>query len=152
MTITLEKASLADLETLHKIEQQCFTKEAFSKKQIASLLKAPNSVSFVAKSDGEIAGFIIGLIYDEDKSRVGHIFTIDVALEHRRKGVGMKLLERAEKELADVDAKTCYLEVRTDNVAAKELYKKRSYEEVELLKDFYYRVGHGIRLKKSLLL
>jgi ribosomal-protein-alanine N-acetyltransferase len=152
MTITVQEASVADLETLYQIEQQCFDKEAFSKNQIAWLLKAMNSISFLVKSNGDIAGFVIGLIDTHDKTRVGHIMTIDVAPKYRRKGVGMKLLERIEKEFANHSAKICYLEVRADNVAAKRLYEKLGYGEVEALKDYYYRGGHGIRLKKTLLL
>jgi ribosomal-protein-alanine N-acetyltransferase len=150
MIISIQKASIDYLETLNKIEQQCFTKEAFSKRQIASLLKAPNSISFIAKSNEEVRGFIIGLIHGDDEMRIGHIFTIDVAPKYRRKGVGMRLLERTEKEFINLGVQVCYLEVRVDNVAAKELYKKFGYKEVKWLKDFYYRGGHGIRLEKTL--
>jgi len=150
MTLAIQKATITNLETLHKIEQQCFTREAFSKSQIAWLLKSPTSVSLLAKSDDEIVGFIIGLIYDDEGKRVGHVFTIDVAPAHRRKGVGEKLLESMEKEFAGLGVAVSFLEVRVDNEAAKQLYKKQGYEEVEVLKDFYYRGGHGVRLKKNL--
>ncbi|MEM2102487.1 MAG: GNAT family N-acetyltransferase, partial [Candidatus Bathyarchaeia archaeon] len=81
---------------------------------------------------------------------VGRIFTIDVAPTHRRKGIGIKLLKRAEKEFVDLGVKVCYLEVRADNVAAKQLYKKVGYKEISVLKDYYFKGGHGIRLKKTL--
>ncbi|MBX5327461.1 MAG: ribosomal protein S18-alanine N-acetyltransferase [Candidatus Bathyarchaeia archaeon] len=150
MTITIQKATLTHLEALYKIEQQCFTQEAFSKNQIAWLLKSPVAVSFLAKENNEIVGFIIGVIYENGEKPVGRIFTIDVAPAHRRKGVGIRLLKRAEKEFADLGVKICYLEVRADNVAAKQLYKKVGYKEIRVLKDYYFQGGHGIRLKKAL--
>ncbi|MEM2103050.1 MAG: hypothetical protein QXM22_06020, partial [Candidatus Bathyarchaeia archaeon] len=71
MTIIIQKATLTHLENLYNIEQQCFTQEAFSKDQIAWLLKSPAAVSFLAKENSEIVGFIIGLIYDDEKESVG---------------------------------------------------------------------------------
>ena len=150
MTITIQKATLAHLENLYKIEQQCFTQEAFSKNQIEWLLKSPVAVSFLAKENNEIVGFIIGLVYENADKRIGRIFTIDVAPAHRRKGVGIRLLKRTEKEFVDLGVKVCYLEVRADNVAAKQLYKKVGYKKIRVLKNYYFQGGHGIRLKKTL--
>ncbi len=150
MVINIEKAKADDLEALYGIERECFTLEAFSKKQIGSLLRNPNSISLLAKLNGEIVGFIVALIYEEKKEKIGHIFTLDVAVKARRKGVGLKLLESAEQILREKEVKICFLEVRGDNVAARELYRKLGYVEVGLLKDFYFSGGHGVRLRKNL--
>lgn len=140
-----------DLEILYQIERECFTIEAFSKKHIALLLEDRNSVGLVAQIDGEVAGFIIGLIHSViDGTKVGHVYTLDVAIKHRRKGVGMRLLKDLERILINRGVKTCYLEARTDNVAARELYHKHGYLEVEKLEDYYYKGVHGVRLKKVL--
>ena len=151
MTITTQKASIADLDTLNQIEQECFVTEAFSRSQIASLLKAANSISLLTEADGEVVGFIIGLVHDYEKIKIGHIVTIDVLAKYRRKGVGMALLGEIEKEFKNLGVKACYLEVRVDNVAAKRLYQKFGYSRVEMLEDYYCRGGHGIRLEKTLL-
>jgi len=150
MTLRIKQATIEDLEKLYNIEKECFTFEAFSKGQIASLLKASNSVSLVAEENNEILGFIIGLIYNEQEEKIGHIFTIDVAIKHRRKGVGLKLLKELEKIFIKKGAKACYLEVRVDNSAARQLYHKQGYKEIEELKNFYRKGIHGIRLKKNL--
>ncbi|MEM2912547.1 MAG: ribosomal protein S18-alanine N-acetyltransferase [Candidatus Bathyarchaeia archaeon] len=147
MPLQVKQATIEDLEKLYTIEKECFTFEAFSKGQIASLLLSPNSVSLVAKENNEILGFIIGIIYDET---VGHIFTLDVAIKHRRKGVGLKLLRELEKIFREKGVKACFLEVRMDNLAARQLYEKQGYREIEELKNFYRKGVHGIRLKKDL--
>jgi len=108
-------------------------------------------VSLLANASGEVAGFVIGLVYECDGIKIGHVVTVDVVPKYRRKGIGVKLLEKAEKEFKCKGVEICYLEVRADNVAAQELYRKSGYVEVEWLEDYYCRGGHGIRLKKTLL-
>ena len=149
MSITIKRATINDLETLYQIERECFTMEAFSKQHIAYLLENPNAVSLVAKINNAIAGFIIGLIHRHDEKIAGRVYTLDVTVKYRRKGVGLKLLDEIERIFAEREAKICRLEVRRDNVAALELYRKNGYVEVEELKDYYEGV-HGVRLEKKL--
>ena len=149
MPITIQEATINDLETLYQIERECFTIEAFSKQHIVYLLKKPNAVNLVAQINSTIAGFIIGLILRYDKRTTGRIYTLDVAVKYRRKGVGLKLLDRIERVFVGRGVKICYLEVRRDNVAALELYRRHGYLEVEELKD-YYKGANGVRLEKKL--
>jgi ribosomal-protein-alanine acetyltransferase len=149
LPITVQHASLKDLETLYKIEKECFTHEAFSKEQISYFLKASNAVSLVAQVNGETAGFIMGLIEQYGKSRIGHIYTIDVAPKYRRIGVGLRLLEEIEKDFIKKGAETCFLEVRINNLAARKLYQKLGYTELGKINN-YARGIHGIQLKKKL--
>ena len=150
MSVTIQQATVNDLETLYEIERECFTTEAFTKEQIAYLLQNPNSVSLVAQIDGENAGFIICLTYRDNKVRIGHIYTIDVAVKHRRKGIGLRLLKEVEQIFIEKGVETCYLEVRVNNVAARELYRKQGYTEKERLKGYYPAGIHGVRLEKKL--
>jgi ribosomal-protein-alanine acetyltransferase len=149
MAITIEDASIKHLDKLYEIEMKCFKKEAFTKQQIAQLLKNPNSISLIAKENGDIVGFIIGMLSVEDGSLVGHILTIDVSPSHRRKGVGIKLLQEIEKIFKDRQTIVCRLEVREDNVAALNLYQKLGYKEIGKLK-YYYGDANGILLEKPL--
>jgi len=149
MSVTLEDASIRHLDRLYEIEIECFEREAFTKQQIAHLLTDYNSVSLVAKVNGEIVGFIIGMIYLERNSLTGHILTIDISLIHRRKGTAQKLLQEIEKIFTEKGVKACRLEVREDNIAALRLYQKFGYKKVAKLKN-YYGNAHGIYLKKDL--
>jgi ribosomal-protein-alanine N-acetyltransferase len=149
MSITVEDASIRHLDKLYEIEMECFKREAFTKQQIANLLTDYNSVSLVAKANGEIVGFIIGMIYLERNSLTGHILTIDISPIHRRKGIAQKLLQEIEKIFKGKGVKTCRLEVREDNIAALRLYQKFGYKKVAKLEN-YYGNAHGICLKKDL--
>ena len=149
MPTTIEDASIRHLDRLYEIEIECFDREAFTKQQIAHLLTDYNSVSLVAKANGEIIGFIIGTIYSERNLLTGHILTIDISPIHRRKGIAQKLLQATEKIFKEKGVKACSLEVREDNIAALRLYQKFGYNKVAKLKN-YYGNAHGIYLKKAL--
>jgi ribosomal-protein-alanine acetyltransferase len=149
MAITIEDASIRQLDRLYEIETECFEKEAFSKQQIAHLLTDYNSVSLAAKLDSQIVGFITGAMHIERSALVGHILTIDVLPLHRRKGIAQKLLGEIERIFKEKGVKTCRLEVREDNVAALRLYQKLGYRKIAKLKG-YYGNAHGIYLRKDL--
>jgi len=124
--------------------------EAFTEEQLAYLLEHARGMSLVAQIDGEIAGFIVGLIYNHGTTRTGHVYTIDVVAKHRRKGVGLRLLRELEQRFVEKGVGICYLEVRRRNVAALELYRKQGYTEVNVLKDYYSKGIDGVRLRKKL--
>jgi len=149
MPIIIEDASITNLDRLYEIEIECFEREAFTKQQIAHLLTDYNSISLVAKVNGEIIGFIIGMVYFERNSLVGHIFTIDVSPTYRRKGIAQRLLQEIEKIFKEKGVKACHLEVREDNIAALSLYQKLGYKKVARLKN-YYGNAHGVYLRKDL--
>ncbi len=151
MPITVRRATTKDLETLDKIEKECFTSEAFTKQHIAFLLENPQNIRLAAWKNNEIAGFIIGLIQNFNETRIGRVYTLDVAVKHRRKGIGLKLLNELEQVFIEKGVKNCYLEARTDNVEARELYHKQGYTEVKQLKDYYSKGIHGVLLVKKLL-
>ncbi|NWF87798.1 ribosomal protein S18-alanine N-acetyltransferase [Candidatus Bathyarchaeota archaeon] len=148
-TLTIEDASIRQLDRLYEIETECFKKETFTKHQIAHLLTDYNSVSLIAKLNSEIIGFIIGMIYPEKNALAGHILTVDVLPAHRRKGIAKELLIEIERIFKEKGVKSSHLEVREDNVAAIRLYQKLGYQKVAKLKG-YYGNAHGIYLKKDL--
>jgi ribosomal-protein-alanine N-acetyltransferase len=149
MTVIVQDASVKCLERLYEIEKECFVEEAFTKKQIALLLTDYNSISLTARENGEIVGFIVGMVYPDGKAVNGHILTIDVSPSHRRKGIGQMLLQEMESIFAQKGVQACLLEVREGNVAAISLYHKLGYEEIGRLEN-YYGNAHGIYLKKIL--
>ncbi len=149
MQVTLEDATPRMLNALYAIEKQCFNQEAFSKNHIALLLSDYNTLSLAAKIDGELAGFVMGQIEEDQGQFVGHILTIDVLPEYRRKGIAQRLLAEIEGLFRQKDIRECRLEVREDNAAALELYRKLGYVERARLEG-YYRSAHGLYMTKML--
>jgi len=149
LSVTTQRATISDLEALYQIERECFTTEAFSKLDLTYLLESPNAVSLVAQVNNAIVGFVIGSVHRHDKKMTGRVYTLDVAVKHRRKGVGLRLLHEIERIFVKREARICYLEARKDNMAALELYRNHGYVEIEELKDYYNGI-HGVRLEKKL--
>lgn len=149
VSTTIGDASAKDLDRLHKIEEECFNAEAFTKRQIASLLAGYNTVSLTAKENDAIIGFVIGTIEFEDGTSIGHILTIDVAPSHRRRGVGLSLLKSLEEIFRMRKAEESRLEVRENNPEALSLYAKAGYEEIGKLEG-YYDDTDGLLLMKRL--
>ena len=150
MPVTVETASMRLLDKLCEIERECFKEEAFSRRQISSLLEDYNSISLVAVENEAIVGFIIGMIYFKRNALDGHILTIDVLPQHQRKGIGLKLMQEIEKIFIEKNVKTCHLEAREDNIEALRLYEKAGYKKVEKLKN-YYGKADGLYFCKALL-
>jgi len=148
MEVKIEAAALKLLDYLYKIELQCFSEEAFSKRQVAYLLTDFNSIPLVAKTGSEIAGFIIAQV-ETDNGEFGHVVTLNVAPRFRRKNVATQLLGEMERQLKQRGINECRLEVKEDNHSAISLYLKVGYSKVERL-ERYYGKKHGLYLKKAL--
>jgi len=149
MEVKIETASIKLLDTLYRIEEQCFDQEAFSKRQIAYLLTDYNTIALVAKTESGVAGFIIVQVEVEENTEFGHIITINVPPNHRRYGVATKLLQEIESLLKQKGIEECRLEVREDNNPAIKLYHALGYRTVGKLES-YYGKKHGLYLKKTL--
>ncbi len=148
MELKIEAATLRLLDSLYKIEQQCFSEEAFSRRQIAYLLTDFNTIALVAKADCALAGFVIVQL-ETDEIVFGHVVTLNVAPIFRRKKVATQLLAEMERELKLRGVGECRLEVREDNKSGISLYLKVGYRAVGRL-ERYYGKKHGLYLKKIL--
>jgi ribosomal-protein-alanine acetyltransferase len=149
MEIKIETAPIKLLDKLFEIEEECFDEEAFTKRQIAYLLSDYNSVAFIAKVGGDVAGFIIAQVETEDDTQFGHIITINVSQSFRRNKIGTRLLQEIEALLKQKNISECRLEVREDNSAALKLYQLCGYQKIGKL-ERYYGNRHGLYLKKAL--
>ena len=149
MAVKIGTATIKLLDRLYEIEKQSFQHEAFSKREIGYLLKDYNSVSLVARVNGDVVAFAIGRIEQEEGTLYGHIFTLETLPLHRRKGIAKKLLKELEAMFAERGARESRLEVRENNIAAVTLYQKFGYEQVGRLEG-YYGNANGLHFKKEL--
>jgi len=148
MDLKIETASIKLLDILCQIEQKCFDEEAFTRRQIAYLLTDYNTIALVAKVNLEVTGFIIAQV-EISEIEYGHIITLNVAPNYRRKKIASKLLDEVEVMLKQRGISECRLEVREDNNAAIKLYSKLGYRITDKL-ERYSGKKHGLYLKKSL--
>jgi len=148
--VAIRPVTAKHLQNLADLERECFTAEAYTKRQIRDLLESPNAIAFLAKIDADITGFVISLVEDFEGTKLGHIVTIDVAVKHRRKGIGSTLLKAAEGALAQRSVRAVYLEVRADNTSALQLYGKQGYVKTQILENYYSSGIRAVRMMKQL--
>lgn len=90
-------------------------------------------MALVAECGGEIAGFAIGRLEGE----CGHVITIDVLPEARRRGVGRELLTELHRAFRDAGAGHAILEVDIGNGPAHAFYEGFGYRRMEILRGYY---------------
>lgn len=100
----------------------------------------------VARDDGRFAGFGIMQYRDDD----AHLELLAVAREVRRQGVASALLRWLEACAVTAGIQAVRAEVRAENPAAREFYRRRGYAEIARLSGYYQGVEDAIRLEKRL--
>ncbi len=92
----------------------------------------------------EIVGYIMCRVehkpgfYRHFLVRSGHVVSIAVLEQHRRRGLGYGLMAYAMKSLhEEYNCEETYLEVRVSNTPAINLYKKLGYEIVKIEAHYY---------------
>ena len=141
--------TVSHLEDCWRLDQRCFVDgEAYSRETFEYLLTAPESVSYRAATPaGAMVGFVIGLI---EPDHTGHITTVGVAPEHRRRHLGQRLMAEVEKGFKKRGVRIVRLEVRSLNIPAQKLYQHLGYAITQRLPKYYSNGGDGLLMLKSL--
>lgn len=141
--------TVSHLEDCWRLDQRCFVDgEAYSRETFEYLLTAPESVSYrVTTAAGAMVGFVIGLI---EPDHTGHITTVGVAPEHRRRHLGQRLMAEVEKGFKKRNVRIVRLEVRSLNIPAQKLYEHLGYAITQRLPKYYSNGGDGLLMLKSL--
>lgn len=138
------------LKEVLKLNLRCFKAgENYTKHTFSYLLGEPNCLSYRAViPNGQMAAFVFIMTSREDGT--GHITTIGVAPEHRRRGLANRLLARAEEALRARNINSVMLEVRVGNLAAQNLYRQFDYAIIQRLNKYYNNGEDGFLMVKSL--
>jgi ribosomal protein S18 acetylase RimI-like enzyme len=94
---------------------------------LATKLGRDPDLFLVAESGGEIVGTVIAGF----DGRRGMIYHLAVRADHRRQGIAARLLQAAEKGLADRGCLKAYLLVTTDNHEAMDYYRRRGWSQMD---------------------
>jgi [ribosomal protein S18]-alanine N-acetyltransferase len=141
--------TISQLDECWRLDQRCFVDgEAYSRETFDYLLTAPESVSYRAvTSGGVMVGFVIGLI---EPDHTGHVTTVGVAPEHRRRHLGKRLMLQVEEGFRRRNVRLVRLEVRSLNTAAQKVYENLGYTITQRLPRYYSNGGDGLLMLKSL--
>jgi ribosomal-protein-alanine N-acetyltransferase len=141
--------TISQLDECWRLDQRCFIDgEAYSRETFEYLLTAPESVSYRAVTAGGLmVGFVIGLI---EPDHTGHVTTVGVAPEHRRRSLARRLMHQVEEGFRRRNVRLVRLEVRAVNNAAQKLYHNLGYTSTQKLPKYYSNGGDGLLMVKSL--
>ena len=141
--------TISHLDECWRLDQRCFVDgEAYSRETFEYLLTAPESISFrAATPSGYMAGFVIGLI---EPDHTGHITTVGVSPDHRRRHLAKRLMAEVEKGFRQRNVRLVRLEVRSLNIPAQKLYQRLGYAVTQRLPKYYSNGGDGLLMLKSL--
>lgn len=129
-TVTVKYATSGDIADIAKIEKECFS-TPWSENAIRESMYA-GTAFYIARVKDNVAGYMgISKIAGE-----GYVTNIAVLPQHRRKGVGKKLLEYVISD-CEHQLEFISLEVRVSNDAAISLYNKFGFTQVGRRKRFY---------------
>jgi ribosomal-protein-alanine N-acetyltransferase len=142
-TFKLRKFAMNDLQSVVRINRVCLP-ENYTDYFFVELHQHFPETFVVAEENGEVVGYIMcrmetgfsnfglkGLV------KKGHIVSVAVMPNYRRKGIGEALITEAMNGMRTYGAKQCFLEVRTTNSDAITLYKKLGMEITRTIHGYY---------------
>ena len=142
----LRRCELGDIIPVMEINLRTLP-EHYSDYFYESLLEELPEAFIVAEISGKIIGYIMCKLEHGFSNfrklgfvKKGHVVSVAVIDEHRRKGYGSVLVDEAVKGVKTIQGSELYLEVRCSNNDAVRLYEKLGFSIIQRLKA-YYRDG-----------
>jgi len=114
--------------------------------RIVRNIQSPDTLVITARVRAELAGFAI-MYFAADHA---HLNLLAVRPQSQRKGIGRRLIEWLEKSASTAGITDVYLEVRTQNMAARNFYRALGYVEFEEIRGYYNRVETAVRMVHDL--
>jgi ribosomal-protein-alanine N-acetyltransferase len=125
-----------DLTEILGIEETAFP-NPYPLGYLRYLAKGNPETFLVAEGEGCLLGYIIA---DVRYKNEGHIISIAVRTDERRKGVAKALIGRVGSVFHELEVEVVKLEVRVSNHSAIKLYQSMGYRQIGTMPG-YYRDG-----------
>jgi ribosomal-protein-alanine N-acetyltransferase len=140
-----------DVPDLLRLDARCFPPQiSYSRAELQYFVGHPRSTTTVAELDGEIAGFCVVDWKLESGRKLGHFITIDVAPELRRNGLGRRLMQIGEANLAAMGCVAITLEVAANNTGAQVFYERLGYQQTGWIPGYYADGTNALVLRRAL--
>lgn len=123
------------LPAMMEIEKDLFAREAWSQPVFKSELDLipDQRMYWVALNDGRVVGYSGVAVIDD----FADVATIAVAQDFQRQGIGSMLFQKILDYAKDHEVRRVFLEVRTNNQTAIDMYKKNGFEIVAERPNYY---------------
>lgn len=128
----IRRGKASDAPRLAALERECFG-DPWAESSFREALESPWTFGLVADHEDGLAGYLVG----RDVAGSGEILNLAVAPGHRRSGLARALLREGLQVLGMRGAEEVFLEVRSSNAAAIELYRAAGFRPVGVRADYY---------------
>jgi ribosomal-protein-alanine N-acetyltransferase len=142
-SFTLRKFTSDDLQAVMHINRICLP-ENYTDMFFIDLHERFPETLIVAEENHELVGYIMSRIEVGLSNfglgglvRKGHVVSIAVMPQSRRKGIASALIKAAMEGMISYKAKQIYLEVRVTNEAGVNLYKRLGLEITRTISGYY---------------
>ncbi len=139
MSAALRPMAHADIDDVVQLEHEAFGDDAWTAQMLSGELRQQPATRYylVAHDDGQLVGYA-GLLGAGDQSDV---VTLAVATRCWGQGIGSALLRALMTEARKRGCAEMFLEVRTDNNRAKDLYRRHGFTEIGIRRGYYQPSG-----------
>lgn len=127
--MSIVKAEPGHAYSLKVLTREYFPYAGVTSEHVNARLESGEIEYYVALEGGSVVGFVDFEI-KEGKAKVMGLAVLE---EHRRKGIGKALLERALSEISARGARECVVLVAEDNAAAIHLYEAYGFAKSGVL-------------------
>lgn len=121
-----------DASGIAAIEEATFP-DPWDHRSITDLITAEGAMCFAARDGGRVVAYVIGRLIAPE----GEIYRVAVSEEYRRRGIAYRLLDYAVKTSRGRGLESLFLEVRSQNFAAINLYRAYGFCEIARRKNYY---------------
>src|SRR5437016_9096919 len=146
--VSLRPARLADVDVLADLEARVFRGDRISRRGFRRFVRSPRAALIVAEEDGALAGY--ALVLFRTGSGIARLYSIAVAPQFAKRGVGSALLAAGEDAAIAADRMAMRLEVHENNARAIARYRKAGYNLFGRHFQYYADRGHALRFEKRL--
>ncbi|MBI5947536.1 MAG: GNAT family N-acetyltransferase [Chloroflexi bacterium] len=137
--VSIRTAEVADREAIQRVWEAAGLSRA-APDEWEALTAGTTTMVLVAVDVGEVVGVAVASF---DGWRA-YLYHVAVAEQHRRRGIGHDLMERAERDLLSAGARHVYVMVNQENTEGLALVGSRGYlpeDEIVLVKRLATRVA-----------
>ena len=121
-----------DVPGIAALEEAIFP-DAWDYRSVMDLITTEGAMCFTASDGGRVIAYVIGRLIAPE----GEIYRVAVDAAYRKRGIAYRLLDYAMKTSRGKGLESAFLEVRSMNTPAINLYRAYGFTEVGRRKNYY---------------
>ena len=130
--MSIRKMNSADIPAVLRIQGELAIQD-WNERQYEQEIKAPYTYAVVYENEGAIEGYAVFHLLGADSE----LLSIAVSETAQRKGIGTQLLHAGLSQLDLDKSDCCFLEVRENNIKARNFYEKHGFNLFGIRKKYY---------------